>query len=64
MSSPIIVAVDFSDTQSAWNFIDRVDPKDCRLKIGKELFTHAGPEFIKKTKQKPKTKYISTTFNY
>lgn len=52
MSSPIIVAVDFSDTQSAWNFIDRVDPKDCRLKIGKELFTHAGPEFIKKTKQK------------
>ncbi|MBI0059642.1 orotidine-5'-phosphate decarboxylase [Gilliamella sp. M0320] len=52
MSSPIIVAVDFSDTKSAWNFIDKVEPKDCRLKIGKELFTHAGPDFIKQIKQK------------
>lgn len=52
MSSPIIVAVDFSDTKSAWNFIDQVDPKDCRLKIGKELFTHAGPDFIRQIKQK------------
>ncbi|OCG07454.1 orotidine 5'-phosphate decarboxylase [Gilliamella sp. wkB178] len=52
MSSPIIVAVDFADVKSAWDFIDRVDPKDCRLKIGKELFTHAGPEFIKKVMQK------------
>ena len=52
MSSPIIVAVDFSDTKSAWNFIDKVEPKDCRLKIGKELFTHAGPDFIKQIQQK------------
>ncbi|OTQ54900.1 orotidine-5'-phosphate decarboxylase [Gilliamella apis] len=52
MSSPIIVAVDFADTKSAWNFIDKVEPKDCRLKIGKELFTHAGPDFIKQIKQK------------
>ena len=52
MSSPIIVAVDFSDTKSAWNFIDKVEPKDCRLKIGKELFTHAGPNFIKQIQQK------------
>ncbi|QYN47540.1 orotidine-5'-phosphate decarboxylase [Gilliamella sp. ESL0405] len=52
MSSPIIVAVDFSDVKSAWNFINQVDPKDCRLKIGKELFTHAGPDFIKQIKHK------------
>ncbi|MCX8638543.1 orotidine-5'-phosphate decarboxylase [Gilliamella sp. B3172] len=52
MSSPIIVAVDFSDVKSAWNFIDQVDPKDCRLKIGKELFTHAGPDFIRQIKHK------------
>jgi orotidine 5''-phosphate decarboxylase, subfamily 1 len=52
MFSPIIVAVDFSDTKSAWNFIDKVEPKDCRLKIGKELFTHAGPDFIKQIQQK------------
>lgn len=52
MSSPVIVAVDFSDTRSAWEFIDRVSPSDCRLKIGKELFTHGGPDFIKKVQQK------------
>jgi orotidine-5'-phosphate decarboxylase len=52
MPSPIIIAVDFADVKSAWNFIDRVEPKDCRLKIGKELFTHAGPEFIKQIMQK------------
>ncbi|OTQ73119.1 MULTISPECIES: orotidine-5'-phosphate decarboxylase [unclassified Gilliamella] len=52
MFSPIIVAVDFSNTKSAWNFIDKVEPKDCRLKIGKELFTHAGPDFIKQIQQK------------
>ncbi|TSJ89252.1 orotidine-5'-phosphate decarboxylase [Gilliamella apicola] len=52
MFSPIIVAVDFSNIKSAWNFIDKVEPKDCRLKIGKELFTHAGPDFIKQIQQK------------
>jgi orotidine-5'-phosphate decarboxylase len=52
MSSPIIVAVDFANVKSAWNFIDRVEPKDCRLKIGKELFTHAGPDFIKQVMNK------------
>lgn len=52
MPSPIIVAVDFADTKSAWNFIDKVDPADCRLKIGKELFTAAGPDFIKQVQQK------------
>lgn len=47
MPSPIIVAVDFADVKSAWNFIDQVEPSDCRLKIGKELFTIAGPDFIR-----------------
>lgn len=52
MASPIIVALDFSDIKSVWNFVDKVDPADCRLKIGKELFTQAGPDFVKKVKQK------------
>lgn len=63
MSSPIIVAVDFSDTKSAWNFIDQVDPKDCRLKIGKELFTHAGPDFIRQIKQKEFDIFLDLKFH-
>ncbi|WP_392559238.1 orotidine-5'-phosphate decarboxylase [Orbus mooreae] len=52
MPSPIIVAVDFADVKSAWNFIDRIEPTDCRLKIGKELFTIAGPDFIRQIHNK------------
>lgn len=48
MNSPIIVAIDFSKTQDAWNIIEQLNPSDCRLKIGKDLFTEGGPDFIKK----------------
>ena len=63
MVSPIIVAVDFADIKSAWNFIDRVDPNDCRLKIGKELFTHAGPDFVKKIMQKGFDVFLDLKFH-
>jgi orotidine-5'-phosphate decarboxylase len=63
MVSPIIVAVDFADLKLAWNFIDRVDPKDCRLKIGKELFTHAGPGFVKQIMQKGFDVFLDLKFH-
>ena len=27
--------------------MDALDPKLCRLKVGKEMFTHFGPDFVK-----------------
>ncbi|AJA45345.1 orotidine-5'-phosphate decarboxylase [Frischella perrara] len=63
MSSPIIVAVDFPNTKTAWNFIDRVDPKDCRLKIGKELFTLAGPDFVRKIQSKGFEVFLDLKFH-
>ena len=33
----IIVALDYSDIKDVMRFIDNVDPKLCRMKIGKEL---------------------------
>lgn len=63
MPSPIIVAVDFADVKSAWNFIDRVEPQDCRLKIGKELFTHAGPDFIRQIQQKGFDVFLDLKFH-
>lgn len=63
MNSPIIVAVDFADEKSAWNFIDQIDPNDCRLKIGKELFTHSGPDFIKKIHQKGFEVFLDLKFH-
>jgi orotidine-5'-phosphate decarboxylase len=42
----IIVALDFSDQQQAIEFARKVTPDQCRLKVGKELFTSAGPALV------------------
>lgn len=42
----IVVALDFDKKSDALELIDRLDPNLCRLKIGKEMFTHFGPEFV------------------
>jgi len=47
LSDPrIIVALDYPDADSALAFVRRVTPLRCRLKIGNELFTAAGPRLI------------------
>lgn len=47
MSDPkIIVALDYSEAQSALDLVSRLQPSLCRLKIGKELFTAAGPSVV------------------
>ncbi|CAH9017167.1 Orotidine 5'-phosphate decarboxylase [Candidatus Nitrosacidococcus sp. I8] len=45
--SPIIIALDYSDTSQALSLIDQLDPIRCQVKVGKELFTLAGPQFIR-----------------
>jgi len=43
----IIVALDYADAASALALVARLDPALCRLKVGKELFTSAGPELVR-----------------
>lgn len=43
----IIVALDYADAVSALALVERLDPALCRLKVGKELFTVAGPELVR-----------------
>lgn len=45
-TSRVIVALDFDDLTTANNFISRVSPEHCRLKVGKEMFTYFGPSFV------------------
>jgi orotidine-5'-phosphate decarboxylase len=47
VDKPIIVALDFPDSASARSLVDRLDPELCRLKVGKELFTRTGPDFVR-----------------
>jgi orotidine-5'-phosphate decarboxylase len=42
----IIVALDFPDQVQALGLVDRLDPGRCALKVGKELFTRAGPALV------------------
>ncbi len=42
----IIVALDFPAAQPALDLVQRLDPRLCRLKVGKELFTRAGPTLV------------------
>ena len=41
-----IVALDFATAREARELVDRLDPRLCRLKIGKQLFTAEGPKFV------------------
>lgn len=43
---PVIVAIDKPDLSSAMQLARKLDPALCRLKVGKELFTAAGPAVI------------------
>lgn len=42
----IIVALDVNNQRDALTLADQMDPKLCRLKVGKELFTKVGPQII------------------
>ncbi|MGQ0577863.1 MAG: orotidine-5'-phosphate decarboxylase [Betaproteobacteria bacterium] len=44
--SRIIVALDYAEAKSATALVDRLQPSACRLKIGKELFIAAGPDYV------------------
>jgi orotidine-5'-phosphate decarboxylase len=44
--SRVIVALDFSSVKQVLDFIAQLDPSMCRLKVGKELFTLAGPTLV------------------
>ncbi len=44
----IIVALDFPSAAPALDLVSEFDPKLCRLKVGKEMFTRLGPAFVEK----------------
>ena len=45
-NGPIVVALDYQSADQALLMASQLDPKRCRLKVGKELFTSAGPQIV------------------
>ncbi len=42
----VIVALDFPDAGAAMELVSGLDSSVCRLKVGKEMFTRFGPQFV------------------
>lgn len=47
----VIVALDFSSAEQALSLARKLDPTQCRVKVGKELFTRTGPALVEQLQQ-------------
>lgn len=46
MGPRIVIAMDFDNADQCLAMAKRLSPSDCRLKVGKELFTACGPKIV------------------
>jgi orotidine-5'-phosphate decarboxylase len=47
MTQKLIIALDFEDKNAALQLVDQIRPEDCILKVGLEMYTLLGPEFVR-----------------
>lgn len=59
----IIVALDAKSQYDALTITDQLDPSLCRVKVGKELFTHAGPSVVKVLQDKGFEVFLDLKFH-
>jgi len=59
----IITALDYPNAQTAMEFVDKIDPKLTRLKVGKELFTRAGPSLVEQLQKKGFDVFLDLKFH-
>ncbi|AUU90849.1 orotidine-5'-phosphate decarboxylase [Phytobacter diazotrophicus] len=62
-SSPVVVALDYDNRDKALAFVDRIDPRDCRLKVGKEMFTLFGPQLVRDLQQRGFDVFLDLKFH-
>lgn len=64
MSGPkIIVALDVPTSRQALALSRRLDPALCRLKVGKELFTAAGPKLVERLAEQGYPVFLDLKFH-
>ncbi|WP_020559598.1 orotidine-5'-phosphate decarboxylase [Thiofilum flexile] len=61
--SRLIVALDFPNAVAALRFIEPLNPSQCKLKVGFELFVAAGPDFVRQLVQKGFDVFLDLKFH-
>ena len=61
--SPIIVALDFPNADAALALAAQLDPAQCRVKVGKELFTRCGPSIVEALQAKGFDVFLDLKFH-
>jgi len=59
----IVVALDFDNINDAEKLVNQLDPDLCRLKVGKEMFTLFGPDWVKKLREKEFDVFLDLKFH-
>ncbi|EPQ2282932.1 orotidine-5'-phosphate decarboxylase [Acinetobacter baumannii] len=59
----IIVALDAKSQYDALKIVEQLDPTLCRVKVGKELFTHEGPSVVKKLQEESFEVFLDLKFH-
>ncbi len=62
-NKPIIIALDAPDEESALAIAARLDPKLCRVKVGKELFVAAGPAVVSRLQERGFEVFLDLKFH-
>ncbi|MBU2114386.1 MAG: orotidine-5'-phosphate decarboxylase [Gammaproteobacteria bacterium] len=61
--TPVVVALDFENKAQALNLVSQLDPTLCRLKVGKEMFTHFGPALVLELQQRQFEVFLDLKFH-
>lgn len=62
-SKRVIVPLDFPDAEAALALAARLDPRLCRVKVGKELFTAAGPAVVQRLHERGFEVFLDLKFH-
>lgn len=63
INSPVVIALDNMTVEASLALADQLDPSQCRLKVGKELFTRCGPDIIKALHQRDFEVFLDLKFH-
>ena len=63
LDQPLIVALDYANAHAALTLAERLDPAQCRVKVGKELFTSAGPQVVRELVKRGFSVFLDLKFH-